>query len=278
MQHASEALDEGFAAIDEVTSMQGRTFEVAVAGAIARCEISLYLGQDDSLDLFSLLTHAGYGPSRVLRDSSRELPPSIYEPGLRVCVRAFSKLQRYDLAMQSMQALVENISSNKEARLRLVGTSISVGKKLIEAAEERRSQDNASSEQSRFSDDEIEFIEHLLDFTKDATDQLEVMSWVAITLSRLGLPGDGLVSHVPEKKRKSFLLQASATIEKILSHGELPQSAMTSWRRELVAVRSNLGQWEEAVEQMRVILADQQNKRSPVLQQYAADLFQKAAQ
>ena len=278
VQHASEALDEGFAAIDEVTSMQGKTFEVAVAGAIARCEISLYLGQDDSLDLFSLLTHAGYGPWRVLRDSSRELPPSIYEPGLRVCVRAFSKLQRYDLAMQSMQSLVENISSNKEARLRLVGTSISVGKKLIEAAEERRSQDNTSSEKSRFSDDEIEFIEHLLDFTKDATDQLEVMSWVAITLSRLGLPGDGLVSHVPEKKRKSFLLQASATIEKILSHGELPQSAMTSWRRELVAVRSNLGQWEEAVEQMRVILADQQNNRSPVLQQYAADLFQKAAQ
>ena len=158
VQHASEALDEGFAAIDEGTSMQGRTLEVAVAGAIARCEISLYLGQDDSLDLFSLLTHAGYGPWRVLRDSSRELPPSIYEPGLRVCVRAFSKLQRYDLAMQSMQSLVENISSNKEARLRLVGTSISVGKKLIEAAEERRSQDNTSSEKSRFSDDEIEFL------------------------------------------------------------------------------------------------------------------------
>jgi len=277
VQHARHALDEGLAAIDEAKSMQDRTFEVAVAGAVARCEIALYSGKDDSLDLFSLLNHAGYGPWYVLQDSSTDLPPSIYEPSLRVCIRGFSELRQYGLARQAMQALVESISSNQEAKLRLVGTSISVGKTLIEAAEERRDRNNVSSEKNRFSVEEIEFIEQVLDFTKEATDQLEVMSWVAITLSRLGLPDGGLVSGVPEEKRKVFLLQAAATIEEILLHGELSQSAMTPWRRELVAVRSSLGQWEEAIGQMRIILANQQNNRSPVLQQYAADLFQKAA-
>jgi tetratricopeptide (TPR) repeat protein len=277
VQHARHALDEGLAAIDEAKSMQDRTFEVAVAGAVARCEIALYSGKDDSLDLFSLLNHAGYGPWYVLQDSSTDLPPSIYEPSLRVCIRGFSELRQYGLARQAMQALVESISSNQEAKLRLVGTSISVGKKLIEAAEERRDRNNVSSEKNRFSVEEIEFIEQVLDFTREATDQLEVMSWVAITLSRLGLPDGGLVSGVPEEKRKVFLLQAAATIEEILLHGELSQSAMTPWRRELVAVRSSLGQWEEAIGQMRIILANQQNNRSPVLQQYAADLFQKAA-
>ncbi len=277
VQHARHALDEGLAAIYEAKSMQDRTFEVAVAGAVARCEIALYSGKDDSLDLFSLLNHAGYGPWYVLQDSSTDLPPSIYEPSLRVCIRGFSELRQYGLARQAMQALVESISSNQEAKLRLVGTSISVGKKLIEAAEERRDRNNVSSEKNRFSVEEIEFIEQVLDFTREATDQLEVMSWVAITLSRLGLPDGGLVSGVPEEKRKVFLLQAAATIEEILLHGELSQSAMTPWRRELVAVRSSLGQWEEAIGQMRIILANQQNNRSPVLQQYAADLFQKAA-
>lgn len=276
--HARHALDEGLAAIDEAKSMQDKIFEVAVAGAVARCEIALYFGKDDSLDLFSLLTHANYGPWYVLQDSSTDLPPSIYEPSLRVCIRGFSELRRYGLARQAMQALVESISLNQEAKLRLVGTSISVGNKLIEAAEERKDQNNASSEKNSFSLEEIEFIEQLLDFARGATDQLGVLSWVAVTLSRIGLPGDGLVSSVPEEKRKLFLLQAAATIEEILLHSELTQSARTPWRRELVAIRSSLGQWEEAIGQMRVILASQQNNRSPVLQQYAADLFQKAAE
>jgi hypothetical protein len=180
--------------------------------------------------------------------------------------------------MQAMKDLVAKVSSNKEARHRLVRTSISVGKKIVEGVEERIEQDSTTSKRNGFSEDEIEFIGQLLDFTKAATDQLEVLSWVAVTLGRLGHRGDGLVSSVPEGKRKSFLTQDALAIERILSHAELSQLAKTSWRRELVAVRSNLGQWDEAVDQMRVILADKQNNRSPMLQQYAADLFQKAAQ
>ncbi|MDG1992061.1 MAG: hypothetical protein P8J43_06320, partial [Pirellulales bacterium] len=278
LQDASRVLDEGLAAIDEKKALQGRTLEVAVAGAVARCEISLYSGNNDSHDLFSLLTHAGYGPWQVLQDSSTELPLSMYEPGLRVCILGFAEVQRYDLAMQAMKDLVANTASNKEARLRLVRTSIAVGKKLVEVVEGPKDQDSATSERNGSLEDELEFIEQLLDFTKAASDQVEVLSWVAVTLGRLGLADDCLASSIPEGKRKSFLAQAAGTIEEILSHADLPQLAKTSWRRELVAVRSNLGQWDEAVEQMRVILADQQNNRSPILQQYAADLFQKAAQ
>ncbi len=278
LQDASRVLDEGLAVIDEKKALRGKTLEIAVAGAIARCEISLYSGNNDSLDLFTLLTHAGYGPWQVLRDSSTEFPLSIFEAGLHVCIRGFAKVQRYDLAIQAMKCLVANVSSNKEARLRLVRTAISVGKKLFEGVEERIAQDSTTSVQNGFSEDELKFIEQLLDFTKAATDQYEVLSWVAFTSGRLGLPGDGLVSNIPNGKRKSFLAQAAVTIEEILSHAALPQSAKTSWRRELVVVRSNLGQWDAAVEQMRVILADQQNNRSPILQQYAADLFQKAAE
>ena len=278
LQDASRVLDEGLAAIDEKKALQNTSLEVAVAGAVARCEIFLHSGNNDSLDLFSLLTHVGYGPWQVLQDSSIELPLSIYEPGLHVCIRGFAKIQRYDLAMQAMKDLVAKVSSNKEARHRLVRTSISVGKKLIEGVEERIEQDSTTSERNGFSEDEIEFIGQLLDFTRAATEQLEVLSWVAVTLGRLGFPGDGLVASVPEGKKKSFLTQDALAIEGILSHAKLPQLAKTSWRRELVAVRSNLGQWDEAVEQMRVILADPQNNRSPMLQQYAADLFQEAAQ
>lgn len=278
LQDASRVLDEGLASIDEKKALQNTSLEVAVAGAVAHCEIFLHSGKNEPLDLFSLLTHVGYGPWQVLRDSSIELPLSIYEPGLHVCIRGFAKIQRYDLAMQAMKDLVAKVSSNKEARRRLVRTSISVGKKLVEGVKERIEQDSTTNKQNEFSEDEIEFIGQLLNFTKSATDQLEVLSWVAVTLGRLGISGDGLVASVPEGKRKTFLTQDALVIERILSHGELPQLAKTSWRRELVVVRSNLGQWDEAVEQMRVILADQQNNRSPMLQQYAADLFQKAAQ
>ena len=278
LQDASRVLDEGLAVIDEKKVLRGKTLEIAVAGAIARCEISLYSGNNDSLDLFTLLTHARYGPWQVLRESSTEFPLSIYEAGLHVCIRGFAKVQRYDLAMQAMKCLVANVSSNKEARLRLVRTAISVGNKLFEGLEEGIEQDSTTTEQNGFSEDELKFIKQLLDFTKAATDQVEVLSWVAFTSGRLGLPGDGLGPIIPNEKRKSFLAQAAVTIEEILSHAALPQSAKTSWRRELVVARSNLGQWDEALEQMRVILVDQQNNRSPILQQYAAELFQEAAQ
>ena len=150
LQDASRVLDEGLASIDEKKALQNTSLEVAVAGAVARCEISLHSGNNDPLDLFSLLTHVGYGPWQVLRDSSIELPLSIYEPGLHVCIRGFAKIQRYDLAMQAMKDLVAKVSSNKEARHRLVRTSISVGKKLVEGVEERIEQDSTTSKRNGF--------------------------------------------------------------------------------------------------------------------------------
>ena len=115
-----------------------------------------------------------------------------------------------------------------------------------------------------------------MDFTNSATEQPQVWSWVAMTYRKLGLPGNSLVSGISENKRKSFLSEAAVAIEEVLSCADLSQKVRTSWQRELVGVRSNLGQWDEAVEQMRFILANQQNNRSPMLQQFAADLFQKA--
>ena len=98
-----------------------------------------------------------------------------------------------------------------------------------------------------------------------------------MTFRKLGLPGNSLVLGISENKRKYFLSEAAVAIEEVLPRADLSQKVRTSWQRELVGVRSNLGQWDEAVEQMRFILANQQNNRSPMLQQFAADLFQKAA-
>ena len=279
LQDARRVLDEGLVAIGKINALQGVALEVAVAGAVARCEMALDSNNNnDSLDLFALLTHPRYGPWQILQDSAVKLPLSIYEPCLHACIRGFVKVQRYDLATQVMKILLSKKSLNKEMRLRLVGTSISVGKKLVDAAERSEDQNIAVGEQNGFAEDEFEFIENLLDFTKSATDQPQVLSWVAMTFRKLGLPGNSLVSGISENKRKSFLSEAAVAIEEVLSCADLSQKVRTSWQRELVGVRSNLGQWDEAVEQMRFILANQQNNRSPMLQQFAADLFQKAAQ
>ena len=278
LQHARCVLDEGLVAIGKINALQGVALEVAVAGAVARCEMALDSNNNDSLDLFALLTHRRYGPWQILQDSAATLPLSIYEPCLHVCIRGFVKVQRYDLATQVMKILLSKESLNKEMRLRLVGTSISVGKKLVDAAERRKDQNITVGEQNGFAEDEFEFIEKLLDFTKSTTDQAQVLSWVAMTFRKLGLSQNSLVSGVSENKRKSFLSEAAVAIEEVLSSADLSQQVRTSWQRELVGVRSNLGQWDEAVEQMRFILANQQNNRSPMLQQFAADLFQKAAQ
>ena len=278
LQDARCVLDEGLVAIGKINALQGVALEVAVAGAVARCEMALDSNNNDSLDLFALLTHRRYGPWQILQDSAATLPLSIYEPCLHVCIRGFVKVQRYDLATQVMKILLSKESLNKEMRLRLVGTSISVGKKLVDAAERRKDQNITVGEQNGFAEDEFEFIEKLLDFTKSTTDQAQVLSWVAMTFRKLGLSQNSLVSGVSENKRKSFLSEAAVAIEEVLSSADLSQQVRTSWQRELVGVRSNLGQWDEAVEQMRFILANQQNNRSPMLQQFAADLFQKAAQ
>jgi hypothetical protein len=148
---------------------------------------------------------------------------------------------------------------------------------MIKVSQERKEQESLASPRDEVSGDEAELLGELLDFVKDATPQIEVLSWVALTFGRLGVSGDALVAGVRDDKRKFFLEQSAATIRQILSGSELRGDTQTSWRRELVSVRSSLGQWDEAVKQMRVILSDQKNARSPFLQQDAAELFQKAA-
>jgi|GEM_PF-1923973 hypothetical protein len=280
---AIRVLDEGLGGIGRRSVLQGTALEVAVAAAIARCEIAVSGADKGSLDLFSLLNQVKYGPWRVLRDSSAKLPLPVYEPGLRACLQGFVKVGRYDLARQSLAALLVTVSSSQEARLRLVGTCIAIVEKMINASQERKEQESSASPRGKASGDEAELLGELLDFVKDATPQIEVLSWVAITFGRLGVSDDVLgtddvlVAGVRGDKRNFFLEQSAATIRKILTSSGLRGDAQTAWRRELVSVRSNLGQWDDAVKQMRVILSDQKNARSPFLQQDAAKLFQKAA-
>ncbi len=280
---ATRVLDEGLKRIGRRSVLQGTALEVAVAAAVARCEIAVSGTDKDSLDLFSLLNQVKYGPWRVLRDSSVKLPLPVYEPGLRACLQGFVKVGRYDLARQSLAALVVTVSSSQESRLRLVGTCIAIVKKMIKASQDRKVQESSASPRYEKSGEEAELLGELLGFVKDATPQIEVLSWVALTFGRLGVSDDVLgtddvlVAGVRHDKRKFFLEQSAATIGQILSGSELRGDTQTSWRRELVSVRSSLGQWDEAVKQMRVILSDQKNARSPFLQQDAAKLFQKAA-
>ena len=122
LQDARRILDEGLVAIEKINALQNVALEVAVAGAIARCEMALDSNNNDSLDLFALLAHPRYGPWQILQDSTVKLPLSIYEPCLHACIRGFVKVQRYDLATQVMKNLLSKKSLNKEMRLRLVGT------------------------------------------------------------------------------------------------------------------------------------------------------------
>lgn len=282
-RQAIRILDEGLLGIDTRSVLQGTALEVAVAAAIARCEIAVSSIDEDSFDLFLLLNQVKYGPWHVLRDASIKLPRPVYEPGLRACLQGFVKVGRYDLARQSFDVLSTNVSSSQEARLRLVGTCVALVEKIINAMQERKEPDSSARLVQEISGDEAELIGELLGFVKDATHQIEVMSWVALSFGRLGVSydvigtDDVLVAGVRDAKRKFFLEQSAATIEQILVSNELRGNTQTSWRRELVTVRSSLGQWGEAVKQMRVILCDQKNVKSPFLQQDAADLFQKAA-
>ncbi len=276
-QRAIRALDEGLLGIGGRSVLEGTVLEVAVAAAVARCEIAVLGMNEDSLDLFSLLTHAKYGPWHVLQDSSIKLPSQMYEPGLRACLQSFVKVGRYDLARQALGALSANVSSSKESRLRLVGTCVAIGEKIINAVQEHKQQHDAASSKHETFEEKAELLGELLDLVKETTQQIDVLSWVALTFGRLGVSSDVLGPGVRDDKQKFFLTQSGKTIEQILLSSELQRDAQTSWRRELITVRSSLGQWSEAVKQMQIILSDTKNARSPFLQKDAADLLQTAA-
>ena len=57
-------------AIEKINALQNVALEVAVAGAIARCEMALDSNNNDSLDLFALLAHQDMGLGR-----SFKIPP-----------------------------------------------------------------------------------------------------------------------------------------------------------------------------------------------------------
>ena len=70
LQDARRILDEGLVAIGKINALQNVALEVAVAGAARVVEMALDSNNNDSLDLFALLTHRRYGPWQILQDSA----------------------------------------------------------------------------------------------------------------------------------------------------------------------------------------------------------------
>ena len=123
-------------------------------------------------------------------------------------------------------------------------------------SEEHKQQHDAASSKHETFEEKAELLGELLDLVKETTQQIDVLSWVALTFGRLGVSSDVLGPGVRDDKQKFFLTQSGKTIEQILLSSELQRDAQTSWRRELITVRSSLGQWSEAVKQMQIILSD----------------------
>ena len=129
----------------------------------------------------------------------------------------------------------------KEARLRLVGTCVA----LVEKNNQRECRSANSSTivrhvyNKRLSGEEAELLGELLGLVKEATQQIEVLSWVALTFGRLGVSSDVLGPGVRDDKQKFFLSQSGKTIEQILV-----KQRTAARRADVVAARTRHGEIE----------------------------------
>ncbi len=271
-ERAAGWLDEGLALLSDADSLKPDGLSLAIAAAVARCNLLLLADPVDSEEVKRLLLQPVWGPWTQLQKPSPALPKQLVEPGLAICLRGFVAIGDDKLASQALASLVDYARGSSEATGRLAGTIAVLGRKLVEDLEETAQQDGGEIKQVAL---RLELLGQVLDVAQKASGSRAVSTWTAVTLSQLGSSTGPFASLVPRDARVGFLRQAVTVTEQLLDDPAGGQQ--TALRLQLVNVLAELKEWEAALAQIDEVLLDQDAARSVAVQQQVAELLEASA-
>ena len=269
-ERASFWLDEALALAANQEALPAEVVPVAVAAAIARCEIALARGGDETALLEPLLTHRRYGPWTVLAEPRQEFAAPLVEAGLTCCLRGFTAAARYQPAAAAVAALRRLAAGREEVAVRLAVRAATVGRELVETL--RSPADTAAAVPPLPG---LGLLSELLAVAAADPAPLLATGWAAAVLEELGRGSGPLGSRVPPAKRRDFLSRAAVATERQLAAAD--QSRRPALWLRLASLRTAAGRPREAVALLEQVVSDSQAGRSVLSQREVARQLEEAA-
>jgi len=272
---ASRAIDLGLA----VPSTAAPPDKVAVAAALARCQMEIEKKDSDNRFVDALLTHPTHGPwtAAVGGDPAFSTGP-LAESILTVALRYFIQSDQLDKAQQAMDRLEAAAGNGEEASARLTAMYLSMGRDLQSQLEALGGGQSGSPEAAGKAASILAGFEKFLDGVAKRDRKVSSQIWVATTYLSLGSAA-GSGSPVPRAKAEGYLSKAAEAYEGLLRQGgEEIGKFEPSIRLKLASVYRELGRWEDAQGHIDWILSDPRRQNSLDAQIQAAELLQAAGE
>lgn len=266
---AADRLDEGLGLIASEQTLAEPLASLAVAAAVARCQIALATDGAATNRLMPLLTQPLYGPWTLLRDPANTFSQQLVEAGLSCCLRGFTRAGRFDLAEEAVTELAERLAGDDAAGLRLAATAGVLGRGLFD----RLQAPDAPAVTGR--DQALQLLVRLLAVAASPSAPRAVTLWAAATLKRLGEAEGALEQLVPRDRRRDLLEQAAAATQRLLAAE--PAAGRPPLRLQLAELWTAVGRWQAAVAELDLVVADPRAGRSILVQREVADLLESLA-
>jgi len=266
----ADRLDEGLRLIAGEQPPAKPVGPLAAAAAVARCQIALAVVGEAAEGLIPLLTHPLYGPWTLLREPEVGYSQQLVEAGLTCCLRGFTTAGRYALALEAITALEQRLAGAEEAAVRLAATAGVLGRGLLEELEAA-----ATAEPGQDLAPPLQLLNRLLTVAAAASAPRAVTAWAAATLARLGQAEGALDGVVPRLLRSELLERAAGATERLLATSVSPDQ--TRLRLQLAELWMAVGRWQEALEQIDLVVTDPRAGRSVLVQWRAAELLEAIA-
>ena len=273
---ASRVIDAGLSA----TPAGGSPDKVAVAAALARCQMEIEKKGSDNRLVDALLTNPVHGPwTAVVGGDPAFGSGPLAESILTAALRYFIQSDQLDKAQQAMDRLEVVAGSGEEASARLTGMYLSMGRDLQAQLEALGSAGRSGGPGADAKAASIlAGFEKFLDGVAKRDKKVSSQIWVATTYSSLG-SGAGTRTPVPRPKAESYLTKAVDAYEGLLRQdGDEITRFEPSIRLKLAGVYRELGRWADAQEEIDWILSDPRRQNSLDAQIQAAELLQAAGE
>lgn len=273
-RRAAAAIDEGLAGVP-AGAPPART---TVAAALARVQMAIEDGEGDLA--LRLLEQPEYGPWTLVtgKDPAYATGP-LAESTLTVALRYFIQSEQIDKAQQAMDRLEAVAGTGDEASAKLTAMYLAMGRDLQGQLDALGAGEQAGSAAALAKASAIlAGFEKFLDGVAKRDPKVTSQMWVATTYLSLG-SGAGTGSVVPKAKADGYLAKAADAYRRLLDKGGNEIARFEpSIRLKVANVCRELGQWDEAQEQIDWILADPKRQNSLDAQIQAAELLQAAGE
>lgn len=275
---ATNAIDEGLASLGDAATLPGPPLgQLIVPAALSRVQIAME--DNDDQRAAALLQHPVYGPwTLVGADHPAIKQGSQAEAALTLALRLFIQTEDFDRAQQAMAGLEKAAGQGDEASAKLTAMYLTMGRDLQAQLESLGSGPDASSPQVLQRAEKIlTGFEKFLDGVATRDSKTSSQIWVATTYLTLG-SGKGTGAIVPASKKSAYLKKAADVYQKLLAAKDNPDLARfePSIRLRMAAIYQELGDWDNAQQQMDWILSDAKRQNSLEAQISAAEILQAA--